>query len=223
LTLAEALQHPPSTVDAQLYAAMIYQLRREPKRVLELTERIVESSIEHGMSAWKLNGEILRGWALGALGESDGLEMMGIRLEARKATANRLRQAYYLTLYADLLSRTGQSSTALKVISEAHSMLEETGERRWEPLVHVVHGDVRRICGDDNQAERHYQLGLETARRRGTRSFELMGTVRLARLLREQGSMEDARELLAPVYGWFTEGFDTPDLREAKALLDELS
>ncbi|MDA9982639.1 AAA family ATPase [Gammaproteobacteria bacterium] len=223
LTLAEALQHPPSTVVAQFYAAMIYQLLGEPKRVLEFTERVVESSIEHGMSAWELNGEILRGWALGTQGDSDGLEIMGTRLKVRKATTSRMRQAYYLTLFSDLLGRTGQSSTALEVISEAHSMLDETGERRWEPFVHVVHGDALRIVGDDDQAERHYQLGLEIARRRGARSFQLMGTVRLARLLRDQGNSKDARELLAPVYAQFTKGFDTPDLREAKALLDDLT
>jgi predicted ATPase len=223
LTLAETLQHPPSTVLAQLYAAMVWQLRREPKRVLELTERIVDSSIEHGMSTWKLNGEILRGWALGTLGDSDGLEMMGTRLKARKATANRLRQAYYLALYADLLSRAGQSRTALEVISEAHSMLEEAGEQQWEPLIQSVHGDIRRICGDDDQAKRYYRLGLETARRRGAMSFQLVGTMCLARLLRDQGDLENAREMLAPVYGWFNEGFDTPDLREAKALLNDLT
>ena len=223
LTLAETLQHPPSTVDALLYAAIVWQLRREPKRVLEFTERIVESSIEHGMSAWKLNGEILRGWALGALGDSGGLEMMGTCLKARKATANRLRQAYYLTLYADLLGRTGQSSTALEVISEGHSLLKKTGEWRWEPYVNVVHGDLLRLCGNDDQAKRYYRLGLETSRRRGAMSFQLVGTMCLARLLRDQGDLENAREMLAPVYGWFTEGFDTPDLREAKALLDDLT
>ena len=223
LTLGENLQHPPSTVDAQLYTAIVYQLRREPKRVLELAEQVVENSIEHGLSVWKLNGEIMRGWALGVLGDPNSLEMMSSCLKVRKVTASRIRQAYYLTLYADLLGRAGQSQSALKVISEAHSMLKETGERRWEPFLKIVHGDILRTCGDDDQAKCHYQLGIEAARKRDAMSFRLMASIRLARLLRQQGDQGDAREVLAPVYGWFTEGFDTADLKEARALLDELA
>ena len=102
-------------------------------------------------------------------------------------------------------------------------MLKETGERRWEPLVLIVHGDLRHLCGDENQAKRYYQLGLEVARGCGAMSFQLIGAIHLTRLLREQGELGNAAKILAPIYEWFTEGFATPDLRQAKALLGELT
>ena len=123
--------------------------------------------------------------------------------------------------YADI----GEFDDARKCMSEAIAAIDKTKERSFEPEIHRIAGEIELLSPewDMPRAEAHFQRALEIARARQARSFELRAATSLARLWRDQGKRQEAHELLAPVYGWFTEGFDTPDLIEAKALLDEVA
>jgi len=108
-------------------------------------------------------------------------------------------------------------------IAEAARIIETTDERAYEAeLLHRVPGDLLNATGDQSGAERHYRQAIAVAERQGAKLFQLRASTSLARLWRDQGRQAEARDLLGPIYGWFTEGFDAPDLTDAKALMDEL-
>jgi predicted ATPase len=121
-------------------------------------------------------------------------------------------------------AETGRITEAIEILQEALSRIGHSGERWWEAEAHRVMGDLllQRSPGALNGAEHSYQRAIEQSRQQNAKSLELRATTSLARLWRDQNKRTEARDLLAPVYGWFTEGFDTPDLREANALLTEL-
>jgi predicted ATPase len=118
----------------------------------------------------------------------------------------------------------GKFDDALRCISEAITAVETTKERWWESEVHRTAGEIALLSPERDvaKAEEYFERALAVARQQKAKSWELRAAMSLARLWRDQGKVQQARELLAPVYGWFTEGFDTRDLKEAKALLDEL-
>jgi len=119
--------------------------------------------------------------------------------------------------------KLGRSVEGLNYLAEAAQFIEMTEERNNEAELHRVRGDLLNAIGDRAAAEQKYQQALAVAKRQSAKPFELHAASSLARLWRDQGKRDEARDLLAPVYGWFTEGFDTPVLKEAKALLDELA
>jgi len=128
---------------------------------------------------------------------------------------------------ADAQAQAGQPEEGLTTLDEALALVEETDERYWEAELYRLKGELLLMQGDEAEteveAERQYWHAIEVARRQRARSWELRATTSLARLWQEQGKTDEARQMLAEVYGWFTEGFDTADLIEAKALLEELS
>ena len=127
--------------------------------------------------------------------------------------------------FAECLEKQGNTDEALTVLEAAVVHFERTGDALWEPEVHRLMGDflLRRNPSAPDQAEVSYRRAIERARSQEAKSWELRAATSLARLWRDQGKPAEARELLAPVYGWFTEGFDTLDLKDAKALLDHLA
>ena len=127
----------------------------------------------------------------------------------------------WLTHLAAAYAELGQLDDALRCVGEAMSAVETTGERWCEAEVYRVTGEIA-LMADELKAETHFDRALAVARQQQAKSWELRGSMSLARLWRDQGKVSEARELLVPVYGWFTEGFDTSDLKEAKALLNEL-
>ncbi len=132
---------------------------------------------------------------------------------------------FYLVLLSELHSTLGAFDAALEVLAEAKRLAEATDERIWEAEIHRLIGEARlaQDPGADAQAETCFKAGIKTAGRQGARMLALRSATSLARLWRGKGRQKEVRDLLAPLYGGFTEGFDTPDLKEAKALLDELS
>jgi len=132
-------------------------------------------------------------------------------------------------LYVDLLTEAhaaaGQAEAGLDVLAEALALVDHTGERYWEAEIYRLKGDLllQQAVPDMSQAEACFQQALTVARRQQAKSLELRTAMSLARLWQQRGKRAEARQLLAEVYGWFTEGFDTPDLQEAKVLLDELA
>jgi class 3 adenylate cyclase/predicted ATPase len=226
IELGRRLDHPFSLGMALSFATSVHKLRREPEVVAERAAAFLELLATHGMrlAHFACTATMLAGWALAACGEMDkGVEQLRAGLAELRATGWG-RLTFQLTLLVEGVIRAGNHAAGLEAIEEALSVIEATGERLWEAEVHRLRGELltKRPEPDHAGAEASFQCALEAARRQDARSFELRAATSLARLWAEQGKRTEARELLAPVYGWFTEGFDTADLRDAKALLDEL-
>jgi len=145
-------------------------------------------------------------------------------MAASEATGTRLSKPLFLTLLAEGLALAGKIEEGLATLDDALAKAAISGANGWNAEIHRLRGELtgRLPYSDPAKAEDSFRTALAIAREQGTRGYELRAAVSLARLRRDQGRRTEARDLLAPVYGWFTEGFDTPDLKEAKALLDEL-
>lgn len=132
---------------------------------------------------------------------------------------------FYLSIQADACLKNGQTQAGLSAIDEALAVITTTGERLWQGELYRLKGELLLVISpsDDAEVERCFLRSLDIARRQGTRSWELRAAMSLSRLWRTQGKHDEARKILGDIYGWFTEGFDTADLKEAKALFEELS
>ena len=169
---------------------------------------------------------ILCGWALAEqTQEEDGITLIRQGLAAFQATGAALFMTYSLALLAEAYRRMGQAEAGLRVLQEALALVDKHDERFYEAELHRLQGELllRQVAPDAAEAAARFQQALTIARRQQAKSLELRAAMSLARLWQQQGKRAAARELLAPIYGWFTEGFDTADLQEAKALLAALS
>ena len=179
-------------------------------------------------------GPIMRGWAI-AVQEHSPESLIQIRqgLNMFRSTGAEAQRPYFLTLLADASGLLGQPEDGLAALEEALSLVEQTGERYYEAEVHRQQGELLLLRAamshpaqgsqEQHDAETCFQHALDVARRQEAKALELRAAMSLARLWQQQGKHAEAHALLAPVYGWFTEGFDTTDLIEAKVLLDELA
>ena len=169
-------------------------------------------------------GGIMRAAARAMLEPSDeAAAEIRAALTAYRATGARFQTTHHLILLAQALAACGRPDEGLAALRESAALIEETGERYVEAEVHRVKGNLLLAANGSTEAEACYTKALEVARVQEARSLELRAASDLARLWAEQGRRAEGRDLLAPVYGWFTEGFDTADLHEAKALLDNLT
>ncbi len=221
LALAGRIKDPFSLVTASLYNAMVHLNRGEPELALQLLAAAEALAAEQRLGLVVVP-EILRGVALtaqGALEEAVACLRRGLA-DGPKVTRVR---TYGLAGLADALSRRGEHEAALGAAKDGLQAQEETGHRQWHAELHRVEGVA--LLGLNKLEDAQSALGqaLRVARRQQAKAYELRAACDLARLWGEQNRRAEAHDLLAPVYGWFTEGFDTPDLREAKALLDELT
>jgi class 3 adenylate cyclase/predicted ATPase len=181
---------------------------------------------EHGLPLWVAYGRVLQGWADAQKGEATtGIARIRDALAAAEATGNRLHTPLLLTLLAEALALAGKIEEGLAALDDALAKAAVSGEKGWSAEIHRLCGELtgRLPHPDPAKAEDSFRTALAIARQQGTRGYELRAATSLARLWGEHGRRTEARDLLAPVYGWFTEGFDTADLKEAKALLDELA
>jgi predicted ATPase len=181
---------------------------------------------EHGFAIWAAVGRILQGWADAQTGEATtGIAHIRDGLAALEATGTRVYTPFYLALLAEALALAGKIEEGLAALDDALATAAVSGERGFNAEIHRLRGALtgRLPYPDPAKAEDSFRTALAIAREQGTRGYELRAATSLARLWREQGRRGEARDLLAPVYGWFTEGFDTADLKDAKALLDELA
>ena len=178
------------------------------------------------MGSSQATAAILRGWLLTHIGQGDeGLALMRQGLDSGQAKGTGLSHAYCLYLLAEAHLQLGQVPPGLDGLDEALDEMNRVGTRALEPEMHRVQGELLRLLPnrDGVEAEACFQKAIEMAQARDAHTLELRATTGLARLWREQGQQTEARELLLPVYNWFTEGFDTADLRDAKTLPDGLS
>lgn len=222
--LADELSHPFTTIVAWWAIGLIRVLRREFDAAHEAGEALIRDCIEMGIRPFVPLGHILRG---GALAEA-GKHAVGIE-ELRDGIAGMrgVRTEYTLTVFyawlAELCLKAGRLDEAARALGEGLAMTDSNAERFCLPEFHRIEGELLRTRSRDEAAESALTQALAMADELGSRSFGLRAATSLGRLWHSQGKTIEARNLLSPVYGWFAEGFDTADLKEAKALLDELS
>jgi predicted ATPase len=190
------------------------------------SDEIVAVADEKGALQWKAEGTVNRGWVLALTGKtSDAAQMITSGIAALRSTGTTGWLPLYLSYLGIGYAEHHQFDDAWRCIREAVTATETTGERWSESEINRMAGEIalKSPALDTEKAEKYFDRALSVARQQQAKSWELRAAMSMARLWRDQGKLEEARDLLAPVYGWFTEGFDTRDLKEAKALLDELS
>jgi predicted ATPase len=183
------------------------------------------SATDHGFLQYFALATPLRGWALAASGHGEeGRAQIRQGLSAYQATGTVVHRPYHLALLAEVSAQVGQTAEGLEALAEALGTLDKSWARWWEAELYRLQGTLWLLPStpDEHQAETGFQTALAIARRQQAKALELRAAMSLSRLWQRQGKCDAARQILAEVYGWFTEGFDTADLQEAKALLDAL-
>jgi predicted ATPase len=225
LALAHELAHPFSLAFARCFAAFVAQFRRDVPAVHAHAEATVTLATEQGFTQWAVQGTMLRRWALALQGQGEE-ELAQVRqgIAAYRATGAVVFVPYFYTWLADVSAHLGQVEEGLQALSEAHTLVEQQEERWWEAEIARLRGVLllRQPGILRAEAEACFQRALEVARHQEAKALELRAAMSLSHLWHQQGKRHKARDLLAPIYGWFTEGFDTADLQEAKMLLDAL-
>ncbi len=225
VALGVDLAHVPSLGHGLWFAGVIHMFRRDAPAARETGERLIALGREHRLPQYRAIGEMARGWARARLGDAeDGLVEFRQGLSAYSALAT-VHLGFFAAALAATELHAGFPEQAGATLDEADIAIAQRGESSWRPQALQVRGDLCLTVGapDMASAEQHYLEALAGARGQGAKSYELRAALGLARLWRAQDRARQARELVEPVYAWFTEGFDTPDLIEAKALLVSLS
>jgi len=226
LASASDASHPVSQAWALSWGAALHQLRREVQRARELAEADVALATEQVLPFFRAHGMVLRGWALVEEGQGEeGIKQLREGLAAYRATGAELERSHWLGLLAEGCATTDHLEEGLRVLGDALAEIGENGIRYYEPELLRLKGEllIRRGRADDEEAESYFHKAIDIARKQQAKSWELRAAMTLSRLWQRQGKSERARRILGGVYGWFTEGFDTADLMDAKRLLDELS
>ena len=226
VTLAQQSAHPFSLSFALSAAAGFHQYRREGRATQERAEATFRLAKEQGFPFWMAFGAMLYGWALVQQGQvQEGIEQITRGLRALRATGAEIARPYCLALLAEAQGTLGEPEAGLTVLTEALTLVDTRGERFYEAELYRLKGELllQQSSGNHTEAESCFHQALSIARNQQAKSFELRAATSLARLWQQQGKREEARQLLGDVYSWFTEGFDTADLQDAKALLDKLA
>lgn len=245
--LAEGLSHPFSLAYALWSTALLHSFRRERELARKRTEALITLSTEQGFPFWLAEGTIHRGWVLAAQGqEEEGVVQIRQGLAGRQAIGAEIGRPSFLALLAEAYGRVGQVEEGLSVVAEALALVDKTGQCVSEAELYRLKGELtlqqesqkakgkgqkakveanpQSLTPDPQaEAEECFLKAIEIARRQQAKSLELRAVMSLSRLWQQQGKKTEAHQMLAEIYGWFTEGFDTRDLQEAKALLEEIS
>jgi predicted ATPase len=252
IALAQELAHPYSLAYALYFAAELHGLRREAQAAQAQAEAMMVLARQQEFPARVVRGTFLWGWALAAQGQStEGIAQMRQGLEALHTMGGKAQRPYRLALLAEASAWRGQTAEALPLLDEALALTHRYGGHFYQAEVYRLTGEVvlMQHAGEDvledlapelpminghedeatglssqpTKAETYFRQALDITGQQQAKSLELRAAMSLSRLWRQQGRRTDAYQLLAPIYGWFTEGFDTADLQDAKALLDELT
>jgi predicted ATPase len=224
LALAQQLAHPLSLTLALYWAAVLHHLRQEAPQTQAHAEAAMTIATGQEFPQYLAQATLLRGWALAASGRGEaGRAQIYQGLDAYRATGATVNRQYYLALLAEASIQVGQTAQALQTLAEALAAPVKSGLPWWEAELYRLRGELllQLSVAPPEEAEACLQQALTVARHQQAKSLELRAAMSLSRLWQQQGKRTEARELLAPIYGWFTEGFDTADLQDAKALLDE--
>jgi len=240
-TLAQERSHSFSLAVAQVHAAISHQLRRDRALTQERAEAAITLAREHGFPQWLAPGAVLRGWALAEQSQfEEGITQIRQGLATHQAVGAGIFHSYFLALLAEAYGKAGQAEDGLATLAEALTVMDKTGERFYEAELYRLKGELSLQSGvrgpesenpntqlptpsthTEADAEACFLRAIEIARRQQAKSLELRAATSLARLWQRQGKKAEAHQLLSPIYTWFTEGFETKDLQEAKALLTE--
>jgi class 3 adenylate cyclase/DNA-binding winged helix-turn-helix (wHTH) protein/predicted ATPase len=235
LALAQSTAHAYSLATAQHFAGLLHQSRREVQVVQEQAEAEMALSSTQGFVEWLAGGMMLRGWALAQQGAlEEGIAHLQQGLDSWLAKGNELGKTHILARLAEAYSKAEQPAEGLGVLADALAAVRHNAEHLYEAELYRLKGTLllqsggRGLAPEDcpsrtAEAEACFRQALDLAHHQQTKSLELRATMSLARLWQAQGKRAAAYELLAPIYGWFTEGFGTADLQEAKALLEALA
>jgi predicted ATPase len=242
----QTLSHPYSLAFALFYAIVVHQCCGEVSAVQERTEALITLAQQHGFPFWVALGRIWQGWVLVEQGQvQEGIAQISQNLDNYQATGAKVGRPFFLILLAKGYRKAEQMDKGLTVLDEALVVAHTTGECRWEAELYRLKGefllaqkteDKERRLGDSRlqivgvryasslqtEAEACFQQALIVARRQQAKSLELRAAMSLNRLWQQQERHHEAHQLLSEVYGWFTEGFDTKDLQEARRLLQAL-
>jgi len=224
-TLAQEVSHPYSLGQALIWGAVLHQFRRETLAVHKQAEAAITLATEQGFAYWLAWGTVLHGWVRAMQGQGGaGIAEIRQGVAAALATGDKVMQPFFLGLLAEAYGEDGHPEAGLDVLAEALAVVDDTEARFFEAELYRLKGALLLKQGvpDTSQAEAWLQRALDVARHQQAKSLELRAAISLARLWQTHGKRQEAYELLVPVYGWFTEGFDTADLKDARALLDEL-
>jgi tetratricopeptide (TPR) repeat protein len=223
LSLARRItRSAPTLAQVLIYASTLDQVIGAP---LIHTEELLALSTEQKFPHWLGWALAFRGRALAELGQpQEAFALLTQGLEQLRAIGVVSVLPRLLAWLANVSARLGQPAEAWRYLAEAAQMVEASDERVFEAeALYRIPGDLLAAAGDQSGAERHYRQAIRVAERQSAKLFHLQASTSLARLWRDQGRRPEARDLLAPIYNWFTEGFDAPVLKEARALLDELA
>ena len=226
MALAQQIAHPFSLGFVLSNVAVFHQLRREVRATQERAEATISLATEQGFPFLMAVSVVLRGWALAqqAGQAQEGIEQIHQGLIAVRATGAEILRPYWLALLIEGYGITRQPEAGLAVLTEALTLVDTTGERWYEPELYRLKGALLLQQNSDNQADAEscFTQAIAIAQKQQAKALELRAAASLARLWQQQGKRQEAYDLLAPVYNWFTEGFDTADLKDAKKLLQEL-
>jgi len=222
LSLAQKLSHPPSLVIALEGLAGLHRFRREVQAAQVRAEASIALATEQGSDYDVATGNVIRGWALVEQKQAeDGLTQIRKGLSSRRPRGTGLEDNHMLGLLAEAYGKAGQVEEGLNVLDKVLATLDKTGQRFWEPELYRLKGELL-LRRNEGEIETSFHYAIEIARRQRAKSLQLRAVMSLSRFLQSQDKTEEARLMLAETYGWFTEGFDTPDLKEAKSMLEKL-
>jgi len=225
VALGRSLPHAGSRIHAQEFASVLRHFRREPNEVLRYCEEARKTAEEVGIARHLAAANLFQAWALAALRSTEKMfPVVKDALSQLRTTGFALPAPYFLAVAADVCKIEECPDEGLDLVEEGLDFIEKTGIEFWEPELHRLRGDFLLASGQQNEeAEASYYRAIEVGQHQGAQLLELRAATSLVRLWFEQGKRDEAQNLLQPVYARFTEGFDTTDLQEAKALLDELN
>jgi predicted ATPase len=223
---AEGMRHPVGLADALSLAAHLAAFHHHPRKTQELAAAITRHSQEHGLPYYSAIGMMMSGWSLAMQDKkASGIDLIREGLESYLATGTRHQHGYYLGLMAEALGESGRDSERIETLREALGLATQSDESYYEAELHRLTGEaLLKVEGpSSSEAELCFQKAVDEARRQSAKSLELRAVMSLARLWAQLGRRAEAHRMLGDVYDWFTEGSDTPDLRNARTLTSELS
>jgi predicted ATPase/class 3 adenylate cyclase len=220
---AQRLVHPPSLASVLALGSMLLALIGDSESLNDHAQHLIAVAVEQGFPWWSAQGTVYFGWGKVKNGDvAEGTSLLRRGLSIHRATGAELWMTHHITLLTRVFEIEGQIEEALTLLDEPLQIADRTGERWFVAELNRRKGELLLRQGHDAAAEELYLKALSIAREQEAKLWELRAAVSLARLRRDQGRRAEACDILTPIYGWFTEGFATPDLKEAKALLDEL-
>ena len=220
---ARTLAHPPSLAVSLAANARLLSLVRGNTPLDDRAAQLVAVTTEQGFPYWGAQGTIWLGWVQVKNGDMAGISLLRSGSAAYRATGAEVWVPHHIAVLVAACEIAGQAEEASTLLDDALQIVERTGERWFSAELNRHKGQLLLRQGQTEAAEELYRKALTIAEEQGAKLWELRAAASLARLRCNQGRRAEAREVLAPVYSWFTEGFDTPDLKKAKALLDEVT